>query len=209
MMKTNQFLCRPALAGTLLLTISLAGCGLTGISSPVTVSDEFAEGATQVKASAEPNFTVKSEGYALWLPAKPQTSTQEAGAPGTEKFAVQVAAASSGPISYVVVPVPVPGGRGDSDAGDFIESLVEGYIKSAQGKLTKTTNLMLGQHAGRQIEYTFGGTSPMAGNHGITRFYYTGPYAYQISAIGPKSALETKKVEVHKVLNSFRVLETE
>jgi hypothetical protein len=157
------------------------------------------------QARVAPSYTSKADGYALWLPGRPQPATHTANVPGAGAMQVRYVSLQAPPISYVVLTTPVPAkGYSAANAKVMLDGIANGFMASSRGKQFSSRAITLGRWPGREVVVAMG---PQAGAARMrARVFVTPKRSYQIVAIAPAAALSSKKAQVEKVLGSFQIL---
>lgn len=151
-----------------------------------------------------PSYTAKADGYALWLPGRPQQSVKKATMPGLGAVSIRYVALSARPVAYAVVPTPLPPGYWPGSAGEVLQGIQAGFVSSSKGKLVSSRSIKLGRYPGREIVVDMGGAASGVRMRG--RFFVAPKRSYQVMAMARPAQLAANKAQIQKVLDSFQIL---
>ena len=151
-------------------------------------------------APAAPTYTSKSDGYAVYLPGKPQVSSRTTALPNGASIKVNFVSVSRPPLTFLVIPLRLPSAPNSKQAAEFLTGVERGFTMSTQAKLISSKKIALGSSPGREILVKVGTNLMKA------RFYVAGKKSYQIIAISPQNGGAKYKAQIAKVLDSFRIL---
>lgn len=155
-----------------------------------------------VWAQTQPNYTARKDGYAVWLPTKPQKGSRQV-ATSAGPMNAQFVTSKSGPLTYIVIPVPLPSRIPSAKRGEFLQGVERGFMQSVRqnkGRLQSSRALTYRGFMGREISVSLPPNAMRA------RFLIASLRCYQIIVVGPKGALNKNPAQVQKVLNSFKIL---
>jgi hypothetical protein len=155
--------------------------------------------AVAAPAPAAPTFTSKSDGFAIWLPGKPQIANKAAATPtgGTNVKYYTVAAP---PLAFIVIPMQLPGTITPAITKRYFDGVQSGFTMSSGAKLVSSKTISLKGAAGREIVVK-SGTNLIQGH-----FYAIGKRSYQVMAVSPEKKTPAQNAQIAKVLGSFRIL---
>jgi len=171
----------------LALMLALSTATTVGLKLPVAV------------AAPAPNFAPKDSGFSVWLPGKPQVTPTKLPIKGGKPINVKMYSLSSGPVSYVVLPVDLPATLNSNGVSKYLVGAEKGFVRSTGVKITSSKNITLNGYKGREISGELG-TNVMT-----ARFFAGKRRAFQIIAGSPKYKTVAQSAQIAKVLGSFRL----
>ncbi len=151
-----------------------------------------------VHAAPSPTFTSKKDGYAVYLPGTPTLASRRVPAMGQSM--VNYASLRKPPLSYVIIPLKLPGTLSAAKTNQFLDGMQRGFTQSSAAKLISSKKISLRGAPGREILVKVGANFMRA------RFFVKGSRSYQVVAISPQSGDAKYLPQVTQVLNSFRIL---
>lgn len=170
----------------------VGGALLSALVAPAAISG--------AQAAPAPTFTSKKDGYAIYLPGKPQPASRQMALPNAGNMKVNFISVSKPPVAYVVIPMKLPGTPNGASVNQFLEGVQRGFTMSTAAKLLSSKKISLNGAPGREI-LVQAGPSLMRG-----RFFVKGNRSYQVIAVSPKNGEAKYRAQVLQVLNSFRIL---
>ncbi|PQV64343.1 hypothetical protein B1R32_10524 [Abditibacterium utsteinense] len=153
-----------------------------------------------VLAAPAPTFTSKKDGYAIYLPGKPQAGSRKMALPNMGQMTVNFISVSKPPVAFVVIPMRLPGTPKGASVNQFLDGVERGFTMSTAAKLLSRKKISLGGTPGREI-LVQAGQNLMRG-----RFFVKGNRSYQVIAVSPKNGQAKYSAQIAQVLNSFRLL---
>lgn len=150
-------------------------------------------------AAPAPNFAPKGEGFSVWLPSKSQSSLNKIPVKGRAPITARMYTLSVGPISYIILPVPMPAKLSAAGASQYVKNAEKRFISSTGATVTSAKNVTLNGYKGRAIE---GG---LGENVMKTRIYAGNRHSFQIIAGSPKYKTVAQSAQIEKVLSSFKI----
>lgn len=153
-----------------------------------------------VRAAPAPTFTSKKDGYSIYLPGKPTAASRPMAMPGRGQMTVNFISLTQPPLSFVVIPMKLPGAPRGASIDGFLSGIERGFTLSTAAKLISSKKISLNGAPGRETVVQ-AGTNLMRG-----RFFVKGSRSYQVVAVSPKSGDAKYRARVMQVLDSFRIL---
>lgn len=152
-----------------------------------------------VQAAPAPTYTSKKDGYAIYLPGKPTVASRPVALPNMGQMTVNFISLAKPPVSYIVIPMKLPGTPSAANTQQFLEGVTRGFTLSTAAKLLSNQKISLNGAPGRSILVQVG-TNLMRG-----RFFVKGNRSYQVIVVSPKSGDAKYRAQALQVLDSFRI----
>ncbi len=152
-----------------------------------------------LQAAPAPTFVSKADKYSIYLPGKPQTMSRSVPMPGMGQTKINFISVSKAPLSFVVIPMKLPGTPTGASLNQFLDGVERGFTMSTSAKLLSRKKISLNGAPGREIVVQ-AGQNLMRG-----RFFVKGNRSYQIVAVSPRAGQAKYRAQIAQVLDSFRI----
>lgn len=154
-------------------------------------------------APAAPTYSSKKDGYAIYLPGKPQSGTRTMAVPGGSMTVAYIVVKTPS-VAYIVIPMTLPAAPQGAQASQFLQGVQTGFVMSAGAKLISSKSLTVAGRPAREVLVSVNQGANQSLMRG--RFILAGKRSYQIIAVMPKRAQAATRPQVEKVFSSFRLL---
>ena len=186
----------------LLRVLALSSIAATSpLCSPI-----WAQNAPAKTAPAKPTFTSTKYGFALYLPATPQTRKKQLPASlggGTTDIYVTL----PNPVSYSVVPIVLPAAARGLPQKTYFDSVQQGILLSSKGKIIGARDVKVNGTLARDFQWSFSTPTPESKTpvkfNGRTRIYKIGPRTLQFTAVVKSADFAKSQAQIVKVMDSI------
>ena len=151
-------------------------------------------------AKTPPPYTNKREGFAISLPGKPKAGSRVATFPNGKKAKANFYSVVKAPLTYIVIPVQLPGTPKGVQIDQFLDGVQRGYTRRAGIKVLSSKKMSLQGYPGREVLLQAGA------NLTRIRYFVAGSRSFQVLAISPQNGADKYRAQINKVLDSFRIL---
>ena len=185
--------------------VALLSACLSPVLSIISVN---AQNAPAKVAPAQPTFTSKKYGFALYLPKTPQTQKKQ--------LPAQIGGGSTDiyytlpqPVSYSIVPIVLPTAAAKVSQKAYFDGVQSGILQSSggKGKAVSSRDVKVNGQIARDFGWTL--SAPTADSKkpvqfsGQTRIYKVGRRTFQFTALVKSAERAKNQAQINKVLGSI------
>lgn len=157
--------------------------------------------ANLIKPQGSPNFRSPEANFAIYFPVSPQKRQVSNSIEGAN-FKTFFFASRTSVVHYLVVATTIPAEADASNPTTFLNGLQKGFLKGSKAKLEKSREVSLDGVPGRELNLSAQNGAALSRVY----LYFTPKISYQVMAIAPKDNFQRQRVQIDKVLGSFRLL---
>ena len=154
---------------------------------------------------AKPTFTSTKYGFALYLPATPQTQKKALPA-SLGGGSTDVYFTLPNPVSYSIVPILLPAQASKMPQKTYFDDVQKGILLPSKGAIIGARDVKINGQTARDLQWSFSTPTPDSKTpvkfNGRTRIYKIGRRSWQFTAVVKSADFARSQAQINKVLDS-------